>query len=146
MYLLDTDHAVFHFGSPCVERASLARRLAEVEEQDVFLPIICFHEQFAGWQSYLRRRRDASHVVHAYRRLELLVDAFKLIEIAPFDQAAAHEFDSQRSQGVRIGTFDLRIASIALTRDFTVLTRNAVDFEKVPGLRHEDWTLPHRPK
>jgi tRNA(fMet)-specific endonuclease VapC len=39
---------------------------------------------------------------------------------------------------------DLRIAAIALTRQFTVLSRNLVDFQKVPGLLVEDWTLPER--
>ena len=34
----------------------------------------------------------------------------------------------------------LRIASIALSRDLTVLTRNLVDFQLIPGLRVEDWT------
>ena len=37
---------------------------------------------------------------------------------------------------------DLRIASIALAGDCTVLTRNLVDFQKVPQLRIEDWTRP----
>ncbi len=35
---------------------------------------------------------------------------------------------------------DLRIASIALSHDMTVLTRNVRDFEQVPDLRIEDWT------
>ncbi|ETX07465.1 MAG: hypothetical protein ETSY2_11025 [Candidatus Entotheonella gemina] len=35
---------------------------------------------------------------------------------------------------------DLRIASIALSRNMTVLSRNLVDFMRVPGLRVEDWT------
>lgn len=35
---------------------------------------------------------------------------------------------------------DLRIASIALVEDATVLTANTIDFEKVPGLRIDDWT------
>lgn len=34
---------------------------------------------------------------------------------------------------------DLKIASIALANDATVLTRNARDFGKVPNLRIEDW-------
>ena len=29
-----------------------------------------------------------------------------------------------------------------LSRTATVLTRNLVDFERMPGLQVEDWTLP----
>ena len=35
---------------------------------------------------------------------------------------------------------DLRIAATAMASDYTVLTRNLVDFQKVPGLRVADWT------
>ncbi|WP_395092089.1 hypothetical protein [Armatimonas sp.] len=36
---------------------------------------------------------------------------------------------------------DLKIASIALSNQATLLTRNLRDYSKVPGLRCEDWTL-----
>jgi tRNA(fMet)-specific endonuclease VapC len=36
---------------------------------------------------------------------------------------------------------DLRIASIAIANQMTLLTRNRVDFERVPGLMFEDWTV-----
>jgi tRNA(fMet)-specific endonuclease VapC len=36
---------------------------------------------------------------------------------------------------------DLRIASIALSQDLTLLTRNHRYFSKVPQLRIEDWTI-----
>jgi len=35
---------------------------------------------------------------------------------------------------------DLRIGSIAMANGMTVLTRNTVDFEKIPNLQVEDWT------
>lgn len=59
----------------------------------------------------------------------------------PFDDAAARQFDALRAGRVRVATMDLRIAAIALARDPTVLTRNGVDFGKVPGVRYEDWTV-----
>ena len=43
-------------------------------------------------------------------------------------------------QKVRIGTMDLRIAATAISNGLILLTRNTVDFERVPGLTLEDWT------
>jgi len=40
---------------------------------------------------------------------------------------------------VRIGTMDLKIASIAKSLDVLLLTANEKDFSQVPGLRRENW-------
>ena len=66
----------------------------------------------------------------------------RFFAFSPTNSADEPEFETLRQQRVRIGTMDLRIASIALARGYTVLTRNLVDFEKVPGLAAEDWTRP----
>lgn len=75
-------------------------------------------------------------------RLEKILGDFSQARIAPFDDAAAGRFDSLRKQRVRLATMDLRIAAIALVGGFTLLSRNLVDFQKVPGLVVEDWTKP----
>ena len=84
------------------------------------------------------KSRDA--MARAYRLIESAMIYYSEFKILPFDDPAIIRFSELRTQGVRIGTMDLRIASIALSRDFTLLTRNTVDFEKVPGLRFDDWT------
>lgn len=52
---------------------------------------------------------------------------------------AAEKFKELRRAGVRIGPNDLKIASLAITNDALLLTRNARDFSRVPGLRFENW-------
>ena len=40
---------------------------------------------------------------------------------------------------IRIGTADHKIAAIAIVTDALLLTANRRDFEKVPGLRFDNW-------
>ena len=43
------------------------------------------------------------------------------------------------SSGRPIGPYDLLIAGIALAHDITLVTRNTREFERVPGLKIENW-------
>lgn len=61
-----------------------------------------------------------------------------------FQQLAADHFVTLRKSGIRVGTMDLKIASIALANDALLLSANLIDFERVPGLRLENW-LKHLP-
>ena len=56
------------------------------------------------------------------------------IYVLPYDVEAQLRFAHLRRQPVRIGTQDLRIAAIALSKHATLVTRNRRDFAKVPGL------------
>ena len=60
-------------------------------------------------------------------------------EIMTVDDGAAHQFETLRRQRVRIGSMDLKIASIALVHDATLVTANSLDFSQVPGLRCQNW-------
>jgi tRNA(fMet)-specific endonuclease VapC len=62
------------------------------------------------------------------------------VSVLAFEASAALDFDGLVAQRIRIGTMDLRIASIALTNRLTLRTRNLSDFRRVPGLTTEDWT------
>ena len=48
-------------------------------------------------------------------------------------------FRDRRAQRVRIGTPDLRIASVARSLDTVALSRNLRDFRQVPRWRIENW-------
>ena len=58
------------------------------------------------------------------------------------DEAAAAAFQRLRRRHRRIGTMDLKIAAIVLSRNATLLSRNLRDFGHIPDLHVEDWTTP----
>lgn len=63
------------------------------------------------------------------------------MDVLTFDQGAGTTYTRLISSKIRVRTMDLRIASIALSRNLILLTRNKQDFIKVPGLVSEDWTV-----
>lgn len=140
MYILDTDHIGILQRATGPEYVALSRRIAQYSQRDFYVTIVSFHEQFLGWNAYIARAKNEAGRVRGYRRMEQILGDFSHAQVLPFDDGAANQFDDLRRQGIRIGALDLRIAAIALSRNMTVLTRNLVDFERVPGLTVEDWT------
>ena len=65
------------------------------------------------------------------------------LEVLPFDKDAAAHTGMIRSElakaGTPIGPYDQMIAAHARSRGFIVVTNNLREFERVPGLRVEDW-------
>ena len=94
-----------------------------------------------GWIGAIHRIRDPRRQVNAYSRLQHLFRFFATWNVLAWTEAAADYFELWRREKVRIGTMDLKIASIVAATNATLLTRNVSDFDKVPGLRIEDWLL-----
>src|SRR4051812_39314086 len=92
-----------------------------------------------GWLAAVAKERQAHRQVLAYRELADLFALFAGFHIALFDEAAAERFDALQAIPIRIGTMELKVAAIALSRDSLLLTANRRDFEQVPGLRFESW-------
>lgn len=138
MYVLDTDHlGEYQKGtSPAAQR--LIQRL-DAATEPVATTIITVEEIMRGWMAAIRRENDPRKQKKAYERLANLFRFFASWEILPWDDSAIVEFEQLVKSKIRIGTMDLKIASIAIADDATVLTSNARDFGKVPDLRIEDW-------
>ena len=87
---------------------------------------------------------DVHHQLPAYVRLGQLFNILSDWQIVPFDERAADQFTTLRRQRMRIGTMDLKIASIALVNDALLVTANLRDFSMVPELRCENWLQRRR--
>ncbi|MEK6257984.1 MAG: type II toxin-antitoxin system VapC family toxin [Planctomycetota bacterium] len=140
MYILDTDHLSILQQPSGVDFERLERRLLQVPEDQLFVTVVSFHEQANGWNSYLSSASKPEEVRHGYRMFQRILRQYAAMNVLPFDEPASDQFANLKPRQLRVGTFDLRIASIALSRGMTLLTRNTIDFARIPGLKFEDWT------
>src|SRR5262245_13218812 len=72
------------------------------------------------------------------------VDAFRqLVHVILFDVPAAAIFGRMKSalkrQRLMVGDSDLLIASVALATDSTLVTNNTRHFNRIPGLKLDNW-------
>jgi tRNA(fMet)-specific endonuclease VapC len=139
--LLDTDHlSILQWREqPACDR--LLSRLDQLPPDDIATSIVSFQEQVQGWLAFLNRSRKAEQVVLAYSKLEQIWRSFLRMNVLSFTPDAQTRFGELRTECSRIKTLDLRIASIALTSNSVLLSRNLRDFRRVPGLSVEDWTV-----
>lgn len=136
-WLLDTDHtSLQERGHPI-----LRQRLEAVLPEAVAISAVTIEEVLRGRLAVLARQLPGDLRVHAYQKLVETVLFFSTVPIVAFDAAAEEKFRELRGLGVRIGSQDLRIASIALVKNLTVVTANWKDFKRVPGVVLEDWSV-----
>jgi tRNA(fMet)-specific endonuclease VapC len=140
MVVLDTDHISLMERPKAAAAATLLSRFARIDPQSMATTIITYEEQTRGWLAYHARARDIHQEIDAYARLKIHLESDRTIIVLDFDEEAAAELQRLRRLKIRVGTMDLKIAAIVLVRNATLLTRNLVDFRKVPGLKAEDWT------
>lgn len=138
MILLDTDHLSVFTDERDPRHSLLNSRLEAVAEQ-VACTIVNVEELLRGWLALIHRLSDVHRQLPAYARLGHLFSVLTDWEIVTFDDRAADKFADLRRQRVRIGTMDLKIASIALVNDALLVTSNLRDFALVPELRFENW-------
>ncbi len=139
MILFDTDHVSILRMPASVRRSRLVERIALASREVFGIPIVAVEETMRGWLAAIAKERTAQRQVFAYRELGSLFEFFATFPNAAFDQASAIRFDSLKAAKIRIATRDLNIAAITLTNSALLLTANRKDFEKVPGLRFENW-------
>jgi tRNA(fMet)-specific endonuclease VapC len=115
-------------------------RLDRLPPDDVATSIVSYHEQAQGALAYLNRARTPRQIVTAYLKLETIWRWFLKMNVLSFTAEAQACYDALKPRCARVKTMDLRIASIALFTDATLLSRNLRDFRQVPDLSVEDWT------
>ena len=133
-YMLDTDFCI----RVLRDRPQGVRERFNADAASLCISTITLGELLYGAEKSARPTDMRAEVEHFAARLAVL----------PFDEAAAAHFGEIRATlqraGQMIGAYDLMIAGHARSRGLVVVTGNLREFNRVAGLRAEDWlpTLP----
>jgi tRNA(fMet)-specific endonuclease VapC len=117
----------------------LQSNLDEFPSDEIVTTIITYEEQMRGWMAFLARMRSIDEQVFAYETLKQYFDYFKTLTVIEFDKNAAEIYKNLKSNKIRIGSMDLKIASIAISHSAILVSRNLKDFEEIPDLIVKDW-------
>ena len=142
MLVLDTDHMTILYWDPeSDDSLRLQQRLDQHPHENPVTNIVTYEEQSRGWLAYVKRAKTRSQMTAAYELLAIHAKVYGRIDILGLDDRAFSKSVELQRARLGVGTQDLKIAAIALAHDATLLSRNLKHFEKIPGLRVEDWTV-----
>lgn len=122
-FLIDADSAIFAMSDA---ESIVNSRIADCSPGDIAISAISFSEIALGVQL---QKPPPPQVLEAF---------VAVIPIVPFDEVAARAYAKLPFKRAR---FDRLLAAHALSIGATVVTNNAADFEDVPGLKIENWTV-----
>jgi tRNA(fMet)-specific endonuclease VapC len=137
LFILDTDT----LSNYCRGHANTVRAVDSRPPSEIAISVITIDEQLSGWYTLTRQAREPVDIARAYAMLGEAVVQLAEWPILPYTEAAIERASAFNKQRLNVRKMDLRIAAIALENDATVVTCNLRDFERVLGLRVEDWSV-----
>jgi tRNA(fMet)-specific endonuclease VapC len=139
VYLLDTS-IVSNYLDRRRNFPQLVEKILSTPPELIFISIITVEEIIQGALASIQKMRQKSSVTDAYRYFEELFTALHYFQILPYTNEAEQIYQSLSTKAKRIGTQDCRIAAIARTKGYILVTVNVADFEKIGIVQIEDWT------
>ena len=131
-YYLDTNIIIYALKG---QYPALPEHFKEIPSQSIVIPSIVLAEIEYG-------ARKSNNYEITMSRYKQFMDVFIKV---PFSEKAAIFYGQIRSdlerRGELIGPNDLMIAAIVLAEDGILVTNNVKEFERVPKLRIENWTV-----
>lgn len=132
MYLLDINICIFALNG---RRPKLTEKLLTIHPKDICISSVTVSELEYGAAKSKWGEKTKSNMLMFLANYDII----------PFTEADAVICGDIRGQlaiaGTPIGVYDIMIAAQGLSRNYTVITNNTREFERVPNLNIEDWTV-----
>jgi len=128
-YLLDTNIVIYTMKN----RPQQVRRYFKDHHGRMGISAVTLGELVFGAEHSQQVERNLADIEALAARLEVL----------PFDESPAYHFGQIRAELYRVGTpigpYDMMIAGHARACGLTLVTNNVREFERIQGLRIENW-------
>ena len=129
MYVLDTNTLIYFFKG----RGRVAEAMFSIEPANIGIPAIVIYEIQTGIAKSTSPRK----------RTQQLKSLAEVVAILPFSieeaKASARIRAELEQNGTPIGPYDVLIAGTAMAHKGVLVTHNLTEFNRVKGLRIEDW-------
>lgn len=128
-YMLDTNIVIYTIKN----RPTRVKEAFKQHQDQMCISSVTWGELIYGAERSSQPERNLSDIEQMVARLE----------IAPFEAQAAAHFGQLRAElyrtGKPIGQYDMMIAGHARSKGLILVSNNLKEFERVPGLRVENW-------
>jgi len=128
-YMLDTNIVIYTIKN----RPSHVREIFKAHEGQMCISSVSLGELIYGAERSAQTERNLSDINGLIARME----------VAAFEEHASEHFGQLRAElykaGQPIGPYDMMIAGHARSMGLILVTNNTKEFERVPGLRLENW-------
>ena len=129
MYILDTNTLIYFFKG----MGNVSKRLIAIPPKDIGIPTIVLFELGVG----------IAKSTSPKKRQTQLKNFTSIVNILSFGYEEAKCVTSIRldleEKSIPIGPYDILIAGIALSNKGILVTHNTKEFERIEGLKIEDW-------
>lgn len=116
----------------------IQEHVATREDEDWFLSVITASEMLHGVYRAARSEQRATRSAF----VEGVLERFPILEIdASIARAHAQLWADLAASGIAVGPHDLWLAATCVAHGLTLVTANAREFGRVPGLRLETWAV-----
>ena len=130
MYLLDTNICIYIIKKKPID---VLKTLKRKSNSEIFISSITIAELEYG----------ISKSLYPERNKVALIEFLSLFNILPFTDKDAAEYGKIRAslekKGQPIGSMDFLIASQALSNELILVTNNVKEFQRLEGLKIENW-------
>jgi tRNA(fMet)-specific endonuclease VapC len=126
-YMLDTDIVIYTMK----RKPPGVKQMFNVHAGEVCISVVTLGELYFGAENSSSPQHNM-HVVEGFAARMNVLD---------YGRGAARQFGQLKRElkGKLIGAYDLMIAAHARSLGLILVTNNVIEFERVPGLRIENW-------